>query len=279
MDRHRFDGLTGLVTGAASGIGEATARLLAQRGIARLVLTDIDAKKGQHVTDSLRSAGHDCRFVAADLGDAEQCQGITRAAFDAYDAVHVLVNAAGLSTRGSIYDTPVALWDRLMAVNVRGPFILTQACVNRLVERGEEGSIVNVSSVVSTGGLPTLCPYATSKGALSVFTRNVAYAVMRHRIRVNALLLGWADTPVEDVIQREADGQGADWKRRAAERLPFGRLIQPEEAARTIAWMASAESGMLTGSLLHFDQSVPGGGPVNAPAPGEPGTMPPGEAR
>jgi NAD(P)-dependent dehydrogenase (short-subunit alcohol dehydrogenase family) len=143
-----------------------------------------------------------------------------------------------------------------------------------MVAQGIAGSIVNVSSVVATGGLPTLCAYAASKGALSVFTKNVAYSVMRHRIRVNALLLGWADTPTEDAIQRQEHGRGSGWREEAQERLPFGRLIQPEEAARAIAWMASDESGMMTGSLVHFDQSVPGGGGVNRPTLGEPGTDP-----
>ncbi|MDZ4702092.1 MAG: SDR family oxidoreductase [Rhodothermales bacterium] len=269
-----FEGKVALVTGAASGVGEAVARVFAARGASGLLVTDRQAERGALVARTLNAGGCPTLFVDGDLESVEACRRIVEVAYDRFGAVHVLVNAAGLSTRGSIYDTSVALWDRLMAVNVRAPFILTQACVNRMVEQRIEGAIVNVSSVVSTGGLPTLCPYAASKGALSVFTKNVAYAVMRHRIRVNALLLGWTDTPVEDVIQREVDQRGDDWREQASERLPFGRLIQPEEAARAIAWMASAESGLMTGSLVHFDQSVPGGGGVNWPAPGEAGTYP-----
>jgi NAD(P)-dependent dehydrogenase (short-subunit alcohol dehydrogenase family) len=275
MNLAGFEGKVALVTGAASGVGEATARLFAARGATGLVITDRQVERGEAVAEAVRAGGCPTLFIAADLEDASACQRITAAAFERFGTVHILVNAAGLSTRGSIYDTPIALWDRLMAVNVRAPFILTQACVNRMVAQGIHGAIVNVSSVVSTGGLPELCPYATSKGALSVFTKNVAYAVMRHRIRVNALLLGWTDTPVEDVIQREVDRRGDDWRERAAECLPFGRLIQPDEVARAIAWMASDESGLMTGSLVHFDQSVPGGGGVNWPAPGEAGTYPP----
>ncbi len=274
MNLAGFEGKVALVTGAASGVGEATARLFAARGAAGLVLTDRQAERGEVVADALRAGGCPTLFVEADLEDTSACQRIVAVAYERFGTVQILVNAAGLSTRGSIYDTSIALWDRLMAVNVRAPFILTQACVNRMVAQGIQGAIVNVSSVVSTGGLPELCPYATSKGALSVFTKNVAYAVMRHRIRANALLLGWTNTPVEDVIQREVDRRGDEWREQAAERLPFGRLIQPDEVARAIAWMASDESGLMTGSLVHFDQSVPGGGGVNWPAPGEAGTYP-----
>ncbi|MEZ4698784.1 MAG: SDR family oxidoreductase [Rhodothermales bacterium] len=269
-----FEGRVALVTGAASGIGEATARLFARRGASGLVLTDRQEERGRRVAEELQLGGCATHFVPADLESVADCARITDEAFRRFEGIHVLVNAAGLSSRGSLYDTTPALWDRLMAINVRAPFLLTQACVKHMIERGIEGSIVNISSVVSTGGLPTLCPYATSKGALSIFTKNAAYAAVRHRIRINALLLGWADTPVEDVIQRDVDRRGPSWRADAEARLPFGRLIQPEEAARAIAWMASEESGMMTGALVHFDQSIPGAGGVNWPAAGEPGTAP-----
>jgi NAD(P)-dependent dehydrogenase (short-subunit alcohol dehydrogenase family) len=106
-----------------------------------------------------------------------------------------------------------------------------------------------------------------SKAALAALTKNAAYAVMPHRIRINGLMLGWADTPTEDVIQRAEHPASADWRAAAGASLPFGRLILPDEAARAIAWLASEESGLMTGALIDFDQSVPGAGDVSRPEP------------
>ena len=102
--------------------------------------------------------------------------------------------------------------------------------------------------------------YSASKGALAVLTKNAAYATMRHRIRVNGLMLGWADTPWEHDIQLRYHTDDEQWLKKVEADLPFGRLIKSDEAARAIAWMASSESGMMTGSLIDFDQSVLGAG-------------------
>ncbi len=131
------------------------------------------------------------------------------------------------------------------------------------------GSIVNISSVASYGSLPMLTAYASSKAALNVLTKNVAYSVMRHRIRVNALNLGWMDTPGEDAIQRRYHSGGDDWLAAAEVRLPFGRLLKPEEVARAIAFLACDESGMMTGAIVDFDQSVAGAGPQPVAPPME----------
>ena len=123
------------------------------------------------------------------------------------------------------------------------------------------------ASVASHGSLPMLCPYATSKGALNVLTRNVAYSVMRDRIRVNSLNIGWMDTPGEDLIQRRYHSDGKDWLAEAEAKLPFGRLLKMDEVARAIAYLASDESGMMTGANVDFDQSVIGAGPQPIPPP------------
>ena len=267
-----FTNQNAIVTGSTSGIGEATARLLAERGAKGLLITGRDAARGEEVSADLQSRGCNALFVQADLSEVEECRKIVREAKSALGDIHILVNAAGLSTRGSIYDTSVELWDTLMDVNVRAPFLLMQDCINHMRSRGIEGAIANVLSVTGHGGPPFLAPYSTSKGALATLTKNVAYAVMRYRIRVNGLMLGWADTPHERRVQKEFHGANDDWSETAGQDLPFGRLIQADEAAHTIAWMVSKESGMMTGSLIDFDQSVLGAGHVSRPQPGEPGT-------
>jgi NAD(P)-dependent dehydrogenase (short-subunit alcohol dehydrogenase family) len=130
---------------------------------------------------------------------------------------------------------------------------------------GVAGSIVNIGSLAAYGNVPILMAYAASKGALVTLTKNVAYTVMRHRIRVNTLNIGWMDTPGEDAIQRNYHGAGDDWLEQAETTQPFGRLLKPEEVARAVAFLASDESGMMTGSIVDFDQSVIGAGPQPIP--------------
>ena len=272
MTEDLFKGQYAIVTGSTSGIGEATARLLAARGAKGILITGRDTARGQKVTADLRTGGCDAHFVQADLADVDDCRRIVSEAEKVFGSIHILVNAAGLSTRGTIYDTSVELWDRLMDVNVRAPFLLMQGCIENMRQNNIEGAIANVLSVTAHGGPPFLSPYSTSKGALATLTKNTAYAVMRYRIRVNGLMLGWADTPHEHVIQQTFHDASENWAETAGSDLPFGRLIQADEAARAIAWMVSSESGMMTGSLIDFDQSVLGTGHVQRPAEGEFGT-------
>jgi NAD(P)-dependent dehydrogenase (short-subunit alcohol dehydrogenase family) len=133
-----------------------------------------------------------------------------------------------------------------------------QAALTLMRRDGIEGSIVNLLSVNAHGGTPELTAYSASKGALATLTRNVANSVLHDRIRVNGINLGWTETPGEhDIIRRSGQG-GDDWLHKAEAGRPFGRLIQPEEVARLIGFLASAESGVMTGSLIDFDQQVMG---------------------
>jgi NAD(P)-dependent dehydrogenase (short-subunit alcohol dehydrogenase family) len=266
-DTSSLQGRVAVITGSTQGLGEATARLFARRGAAGIVITGRNAARGNAVTASLAAAGCKAVFAAGDLDKVEDCRRIIAAADEAFGRLDILVNVAALTERGSIWDTSPEFFDRMMATNVRAPFFLMQDAI-RLMERGKSGgAIVNISSVASHGSVPMLTAYAASKAALNVLTKNVAYSVMRHRIRVNALNLGWMDTPGEDVIQRRYHSDGGDWLAKAEARQPFGRLLKPDEVARAIAFLASDESGMMTGALVDFDQSVPGAGPQPVPPP------------
>ena len=188
-----------------------------------------------------------------------------------FGRLDVLINAAGLSTRGSIEDTTPELFDRLMDVNARAPMLLMQAAVRIMRRERTEGRIVNIGSVASHGGEPFLTPYAASKAALTALTKNVAHAVLWDRIRANILNIGWMDTPAEDVIQRTFHTDGHDWLEGAENSMPFGRLLKPDEVAKAVAFLASDESGMMTGSVVEFNQSVLGGGsPTLPPRPEDP---------
>lgn len=259
-DKSSLAGKYAVVTGSTQGLGEAIARLFVERGLAGLILCGRNADHGTSVAADLDSGSCPVHFVQADLANVEACRRIVAAADKHFGRVHILVNAAGISDRGTIWDTTPELWDRMMAINVRAPFLLMQGTIKIMRREAIEGSIVNIGSVSAYGSVPFLTPYATSKGALMTLTKNIAYSVMRHRIRVNMLNIGWMDTPGEEVIQRKYHNADDDWLENAEKGMPFGRLLKPEEVARTVAFLASEESGMMTGSIVDFDQSVQGAG-------------------
>ncbi len=253
----RLDDKIILVTGGTQGLGEAIARAAAEAGAAGLCITGRNVERGQAVAAAIERDGCPTLFVPADLGDPNACRAIVAKADARFGRIDGLVNAAGLTDRGTIDDTTVELWDRLFAVNVRAPFILIQEVVRRLKAAGRPGSIVNIITMSSHGGQPFLTAYSSSKGALAVLTKNTAHALRRHRIRVNGLNIGWTDTPGEHVIQQR-DGKPADWLSRAEAVQPFGRLIKPRDVAITTAYLLSDASEMMTGSLIDFDQNVMG---------------------
>jgi NAD(P)-dependent dehydrogenase (short-subunit alcohol dehydrogenase family) len=252
----RFADRVALVTGSTQGIGEAVARRLVAEGAAGMVVCGRNLERGAKVAASLGKAGTDAIFVPVELSDPESSKSLVEATDKHFGRIDVLVNAAGLSTRGTIVDTSVELWDTLMAVNVRAPFLLIQGAIKIMRREGIAGTIVNVGSVASYGSLPFLTPYSASKGALMSLTRNVAYSVMWDRIRVNHINPGQMDTPGEDAIQRRFHTDGGDWLEETEAAQPFGRLIKPDELAMAIAFLASDDSGMMTGSVIEFDQSV-----------------------
>jgi NAD(P)-dependent dehydrogenase (short-subunit alcohol dehydrogenase family) len=256
----RFAGKVALVTGSTQGIGEAVARRFATEGAEGIVVCGRNVERGENVKDALADLGTESLFVPVELADADSCRALVESADQGFGRIDVLVNAAGLSTRGTIVDTTVELWDTLMAVNARAPFLLMQGTIRIMRREHIAGSIVNVGSVASYGSMPYLTPYSTSKGALMSLTRNVAYSVMWDRIRVNLINPGWIDTPGEDVIQRRFHSGGRDWLEDAEASKPFGRLIKPDELAAAIAFLASDESGLMTGAVIEFDQSVRGAG-------------------
>lgn len=262
-DLSLLHGKIAIITGAAQGIGEATARLFAERGIAGLVLTDRQADRLATVEEGCRGLTR-VTTVVADLADPAQVARIVPAAEAAFGRVDILANIAGLTDRGTILDTSGELFDRLFAVNVRAPFFLMQDALRLMVRDGIEGTIVNILSVNAHGGGPNLAAYSGTKGGLATITKNAASFVLDHRIRINGINLGWTETPGEHHIIQASGQDGPDWLDKAAAGRPFGRLIQPLEVARLIAFLASPESGVMTGALIDFDQQVVG---INRVAP------------
>ena len=269
-----FSGGVALITGGSQGLGYAVAERLVAEGAAGLLLVGRDQVKGAAAAASLASL--DCRaeFLPADLSHSDACGEVVAILDEKFGVCHSFVNCAAITDRGSVWDATPELWDAMLALNVKAPGLLSQGVARIMARERLEGSIVLIGSVAGRGGPPKLLPYSTSKGALVAMTRNLAFALMRHRIRVNLLCPGWMDTPNEDVVQRTFDGATDGWLERAEAEMPFGRLIKPDEIARTIVHLATAESGMMTGAVVEWDQTVLGAGDSVFPGP-ELGRWPP----
>jgi NAD(P)-dependent dehydrogenase (short-subunit alcohol dehydrogenase family) len=252
-----MSGTIAVVTGSTQGLGAAVARLFAECGAAGLVICGRSREKGEARAREIREAtGAKVVFVPADLARVEDCRAVIAKADQEFGRLHSLVNAAGITDRGTVLDTSPELFDRIFAINVRAPFFLMQDAIKIMRRERIEGTIVNICSMSAKAGQPFLAAYSASKGALATLTQNTAYAVLRNRIRVNGLNIGWMATEGEDRIQREHHGAAPDWLEQAAAAQPFGRLIDPAEAARAVAFLASGESGLMTGAMVNFDQSV-----------------------
>lgn len=242
-----------IITGGTQGLGKAVAREFASNGAAGLIICGRSAVKGRDVAKSITSCP--VEFVQADLGSVQDCVRVVEAAKAHFGRVDCLVNAGATTARGGMLDTSPELFDEIMAVNIRGPFFLMQAAIRLMLETKTEGAIVNIGSMSGHVGQSFLTPYAISKGALATLTRNAANSLMRHRIRVNGLNIGWMESDQEKALHA-AQGHGDDWFAERATELPFGRLIQPTEIARAVSFLCSDESGLMTGEMINFDQTI-----------------------
>ncbi len=256
----QMTGKVAVITGGTQGLGETIARLFAERGAAGLVICGRNAARGAKVAAGLTAAGCQTHFEQADLNSVADCRRVIAAADRAFGSLHCLVNAGAITDRGTILDTSEELFDRMFAVNVRAPFFLMQDAAKIMRRDKVAGTMVNIQSMSAHGGQSFLTAYSTSKGALSVLTKNVAFSLMPDHIRVNGLNIGWMDSPGEDRIQKEFHHSDDGWLARAEAKQPFGRLIKPTEVARAVAYLASDESGLMTGSIIDFDQQVRGAG-------------------
>jgi NAD(P)-dependent dehydrogenase (short-subunit alcohol dehydrogenase family) len=254
---HRLHGKVVVVTGSTQGLGAGIARRVVALGAAGVVVCGRDARRGAAMRDELVGVGADALFVAADLTDPQQCRSIVHACDERYGRLDGLVNSAGLSSRGTLDDTSVELWDRLFAINARAPFVLMQEAARVMRRAGSGGSVVNIITMASHGGEPALIGYAASKAALAALTRNAGYQLQPDRIRVNGLNIGWTATEGEHAVQT---GTGApdDWRAAADASRPFGRLLAPDDIAPMVTYLLSDAAQMVTGSVIDFDQTVHG---------------------
>jgi NAD(P)-dependent dehydrogenase (short-subunit alcohol dehydrogenase family) len=235
-----------IITGGGSGIGRASAELFAREG-AKVVVADFNEKAGQETVTAIRQAGGEAIFVQVDVSDSVQVQRLVDTTLRAYSGIDILVNNAGILLFGTALDTSQQDWERVIAVNLTGTFLVSKAVLPYMIARGG-GSIVNLTS--STGAhdaAANTVAYVTSKGGVALLTRAMAIDHAKHNVRVNAVAPGPTDTPML------RDAMSPEQLSAFAATFPMGRLGRPEELARAILFLASDEASFITGAILAVD--------------------------
>ena len=258
-----LDGKVALVTGAATGIGEAIAGVLAAAG-AHVLVGDIDVDGAERVSSDLRERGQRADSVGLDVTDEASARAAIHAAITAGGALDVLVNNAGsYHESGSIVDQTYASWKRAIAVNYEGVFLCSKPAAEHMVARGGGGAVVNISSV--DGIVPCLgTGYDSAKGALFQFTRSMAVDLAPFGIRVNCVAPG--NVPVETIRRMKAGELPPLWNepsvatglmgplaRLRSANIPLGRRGEPEEIAHAVLFLASPAASYVTGQTLVVD--------------------------
>jgi NAD(P)-dependent dehydrogenase (short-subunit alcohol dehydrogenase family) len=234
---------TAIVTGAGTGVGAATARRFAEAGHAVVL---VGRRKG--VLDEVAAGIEHALVHVADLADPAVPQQLVAAACDAFGGVDVLVNNAAIIRNGPFADFTREQFDDHVAVNLRAPFLLTQAALPAL-RAGRSPAIVNVSSSIGSIVKPKTTLYAMTKAALEYLTRATAYELAEDGIRVNAVALGPVDTPLHATYADDVEAAYADLSRR----IPLNRMGRPEDVARWIWWLASPDTDWTTGAIVPVD--------------------------
>ncbi len=254
----QFAGKVAAITGATQGVGEAVARLLAARGAAGLTIGGRNVERGEALAADLAELGCPALFVRAEMASIADCRNFIDQTEKRFGRLDVLVNCAAETARGRIENTTEEIWDNMFAVNVKAPFFLIQRAVEVMRRHKIAGAIANIGTIVAYGGPPFLIPYSSSKGALMTMTRALANALKYDRIRINTVNIGWTNTPREHLVQTQVHGRPENWLAEVSRDLPFGRLVEPAEIARAIAYLTSDESGLLTGAVFELDQTILG---------------------
>jgi NAD(P)-dependent dehydrogenase (short-subunit alcohol dehydrogenase family) len=245
-----LQGKSAIISGAASGIGRATALLFAREG-ASVLLADLNESGGIEVQREISSAGGRAHYESADVTRAADCQRVVQRAVELFGTINILFNNAGIIRRASVVDLSEEDWDRVMDVNVKSIFLMSRYAIP-VMARGGGGSIINTSSGWGLTGGPKAAVYCASKGAVVLLTKAMAVDHGPQDVRVNCICPGDTDTAMLRDEARQL-GQISDRFLADAARRPLGRLGKPEEIAQAALYLASDASSFVTGTALVVD--------------------------
>lgn len=241
MTRKRFDNKVAVITGAASGIGAATARLLAREG-AHVVLADLNDDGGKSIAADL---GPTAMAVKCDVSVAADVEALIKAAVDRHGRIDILFNNAGIGSFGNTVELPPADWERVIAIDLHSVYY---ACHFAIPHMPAGSAIVNTASISGLGGDYRFAAYNAAKGAVVNYTKALAIDHARDGIRVNAICPGLVDTPITSGLQ-QLPGLREEWQKR----IPLQRAAKPEEMANVVAFLASDDASYVTGTIMVAD--------------------------
>jgi len=258
-------GKTALVTGSASGIGEAIARRLAEEG-ARVIIHGPEGRgeEAEKVAREIREAGGEALVELAELTDAAECTRLVAVSMARLGRLDILVNNAGISPRGDLLATNAEFFDRVIAVNLRAPLLLIRAALPHFRENGG-GRVLNIGSINAYCGEAGLLAYSVSKGGLTTLTRNLADAHGRDGLRVNQINPGWVLTANEHALKIR-EGLSEDWFHQIPrQHAPGGRIFRPDEIAHFAVQFLGVQGELVNGTVMELEQfPVIGRNPVKA---------------
>ena len=244
----KLDGRVAIVTGAGRGIGYGCAKRFAMEG-AKIVLAELDEKLGHAAEASLRAEGADVRFVRCDVGDQADVAKMIGGTIEAFGRIDICLNNAGISRREHFFDVTEADFDAIMRINLKGVFFVSQAVAGEMVRAGTAGSIINMGSIVGTLSVPQQPVYCVTKQGVDGVTRVFSLALAEKGIRVNAIAPGTIHTEMSEQVHQHTKA----WNRQVMSRTPLGRLGVPDDIGRTAVFLASDDSGYITGQMIVVD--------------------------
>jgi NAD(P)-dependent dehydrogenase (short-subunit alcohol dehydrogenase family) len=235
-----------IVTGGAKGIGEAYSIGLAEEG-AKVVIADTDVEGGEGVAKRIRGNGGAAHFVEIDVGVRKDAERMVGEAVGKFGTLDILVNNAGILYTAPVLETTEEMWDRMLAVNVKGLFFCAAAAAREMVKH-KTGKIINISSIAAIGGQAGLCAYSSTKGAVLPITRVFALELAGDNIQVNAVLPGTTDTGMAKAAMADPA-----WTKQILEGIPMKRLGHTKDLLGAVLFFASEDSDYCTGQTLIVD--------------------------